>query len=67
MNQPTARRRARYLSLVTGLLSLHAVGNCGTAGKEFRSIAGPAVQQGVSSIVNGLLDGVFAVVAPDGG
>jgi len=37
---------------------------CST-GKEFRSVAGPAVHQGISAILNGLLDGIFAAVMPD--
>ena len=65
MSRPHARRFARHASIVAAAMSLRAVSGCGAAGKEFRSIAGPAVQQGVSSIVNGLLDGVFAVVDPN--
>lgn len=44
---------------------LHGTG-CGAAWTEFRSVAGPAFQQGVTAIVTGLLDGAFAVANPDG-
>lgn len=32
-------------------------------GREFRAVATPAFQSGVSQILNGILDGVFAAVA----
>ena len=35
------------------------------AGREFRTVAGPAFQSGVTQIVNGVLDGLFAVVEVD--
>ena len=35
------------------------------SGREFRDIAGPAVHSGVSLILDGLVDGVFAVIDPD--
>jgi len=34
-------------------------------GTEFRAAAGPAVQQGLTLILDGVLDGLFAVVEPD--
>ena len=33
--------------------------------KEFREVATPSLQSGVSSILNGVVDGLFAVVDPD--
>ncbi len=35
------------------------------SGREFRDIAGPAVHSGVALILDGLVDGVFAVIDPD--
>ncbi len=35
------------------------------AGQEFREVAGPAFESGVTQIVNGVLEGLFAVVQPD--
>jgi hypothetical protein len=32
---------------------------------EFREAAGPALEQGVNSLLDGFVDGVFAVVDPD--
>ena len=34
-------------------------------GKEFRDVAGPSVHSGISLILDGLVDGVFAVIDPD--
>jgi len=34
-------------------------------GYEFRTVATPAIQNGVSQILNGLLDGFFAAIAPE--
>ena len=34
-------------------------------GKEFRETAFPAIHTGVSSILNGLVDGVFAAIEVD--
>ena len=36
-----------------------------TFGREFRAVATPAFQQGVSQILNGLVDGIFAAIAPE--
>ncbi len=55
--------RARAIAVAaTGLIAL---AGCDMLNKEFRQVAGPAVQSGVTDIVNGLLDGVFAVINPD--
>ncbi len=32
---------------------------------EFRTVAGDGLQQGVTSIVNAVLDGIFAIVDPN--
>ncbi len=34
-------------------------------GEEFRAAAGPAVETGVNAILDGLVDGLFAVIEPD--
>jgi hypothetical protein len=41
-----------------------ACGGCLT-GKEFRAAAGPAMESGVDSILDGLVDGLFAVIEPE--
>ena len=46
-----------------GLLPISACD--GTLGYEFRTAAGDSIQQGVQSIVSGVLDGMFAVLEPD--
>ena len=38
---------------------------CDVEGRAFRSAALPAVKTGASQILNGLLDGFFAAVAPE--
>lgn len=55
--------RALIVGLAFAALAVQA--GCLT-GTEFRSTAIPAVQAGVSQIVDGLLDGLFAVIEPDG-
>ena len=63
-----ARMRRKWMRaavIVGSSWVLHGTG-CGAAWTEFRSVAGPSLQQGVKAIVNGLLDGVFAVADPSG-
>lgn len=63
----------RWQSVRTSVKRLVAVATIGTVaqlgclpdGAEFRDAAGPEVEAGVRSVLNGLLDGLFAVVDPD--
>jgi len=55
--------RSKRVQVVVALLSLGATAGC-TAGREFRAAALPAVQSGTLSIATGLLDGLFAAIAP---
>jgi len=50
-----------------GIMVLLAAGlsGCDLLGKEFRQVAGPMVQSGVTDIMNGVLNGLFAVFEPD--
>lgn len=41
------------------------LGGC-SLGQEFRAAAGPAFETGINAILDGLVDGVFAVIEPDG-
>ncbi|HNO77749.1 MAG TPA: hypothetical protein PKN33_06775 [Phycisphaerae bacterium] len=60
-----ARNKHRLLVLMTGgLLTLSMAGGCAQA-EEFRAIASGQVQSGLTSIVTGLIDGLFAVIEPD--
>jgi hypothetical protein len=36
-----------------------------TAGRDFRDAALPSLRTGVDAIVDGLLDGIFAVIEPE--
>ena len=58
-------RRVRARAIGVAATGLIALAGCDMLNKEFRQVAGPAVQSGVTDIVNGLLDGVFAVIDPD--
>lgn len=60
MSHKTSSRGRAAAVMVIAMIA----GGC-SAGREFRSIAGPAVQSGVSSILDGLVDAVFAVIEPD--
>lgn len=51
------------LSLCIGL-GLTIASGCREA-EEFRAVAGNQVQSGLTSIVTGLIDGIFAVIEPD--
>jgi hypothetical protein len=46
--------------------TLFEVAGCPLAETDFRAAALPAVESGITQIVNGLLDGVFAAIEPDG-
>ena len=60
-----ARNKHRLLVLMAGgLLTLSMAGGCAQA-EEFRAIASGQVQSGLTSIVTGLIDGLFAVIEPD--
>lgn len=48
------------LTIIVSTLSLQF--GC-LASQRFRDAAGPAIQTGVTDIVNGLLDGFFAAIA----
>jgi hypothetical protein len=58
-------RRSRRGGLIASLCLLASVQWGCLSGTEFRSVAAPAIKTGVSSILDGLVDGLFAVVEPD--
>lgn len=61
----TAKYKHRFWVLMVGTgMTLSMAGGCAEA-EEFRSIAASQVQSGLTSIVTGLIDGVFAVIEPD--
>ena len=58
------RRWPRAVAL--GMMATVLIGTTGcVSGREFREAAGPAVQTGVTEIVTGLLDGLFAAIEPE--
>lgn len=62
MKKPGLLRRISLRLACTGMcLQL----GCSLTGTQFRDVALPGLQTGVTSIVNALLDGVFAVIEPE--
>jgi len=59
------RRRSNrlVLALVSALVGMLS----GCPRDEFRTVATPALHNGVSLILNGVLDGFFAAIAPESG
>ncbi len=57
-------KHRKWMIAVTGGLALSLAGGCAEA-EEFRAIASGQVQSGLTSIVTGLINGVFAVIEPD--
>lgn len=54
------------MMVVVTLVGGAQLGACNTTlAREFRSVAGTGLQQGVTTIANSLIDGVFAVLEPD--
>lgn len=51
--------------LAAGMIMALAVATGCEVGREFRAAAGPRVQTGVTDIVNGLLEGIFAAIDLD--
>jgi hypothetical protein len=65
MNRNPPTRSAQTLNLVLGAGGLLLQAGCPLTGREFREVATPAVHTGVSQILNGLLDGLFAAIEPE--
>ena len=55
----------RRVGLAVCLPALLLSAGCEAITKEFRAVAGPAIETGVNSILDGLVDGFFAVFDPD--
>lgn len=63
------KSHARPSSLIailaaTALLAVASAG-CEMDGKEFRAVAGPSLELGLTTVVNGIIDGAFAEYLPD--
>ncbi len=41
-----------------------AAGGCTELGDDFRNAAGPSLQSGITQVLNGMVDGAFAVFEP---
>lgn len=62
----THKRHSRNRLIAFALMSTATLPatNC-TFGREFRDAAGPALQSGVTSILTGLVNGLFAAIEPE--
>jgi hypothetical protein len=59
--------RKRAMGVLVMLSGSTMFGACNSElAREFRDVAGSGIQQGVTSIANSLIDGVFAVLDPNG-
>ena len=65
MKRLTNSRRWRILTAAGAVLTLSGAVGCTTGLDEFRTVATPALQAGVSQIMNGVLDGFFAAIEPE--
>ena len=48
----------------TALLAVASIG-CEMDGKEFRAVAGPSLEQGLTTVVTGVIGAAFAEYIPD--
>ncbi len=62
MNRRTAKLLSGWVAIALGLLTLTG---CEELVNEFRTVAGSNLQQGVLSILTGVVDGAFAVFDPN--
>ena len=59
-------RSTRCAATLAAVFALACGGGCGASdlSAEFRAAAGDQLQSGVTSLLNGLVDGAFAVLEP---
>lgn len=62
----THKRHSKNMLITLSLMAMATLPatSC-TFGREFRDAAGPALQSGVTSILTGLVNGVFAAIEPE--
>lgn len=65
MKNNLLNRSRRVMALFVTGAGLMQLSGCPVTGREFVATAGPSVKNGVTLIVNGLLDGLFAAIEPD--
>ena len=63
MKRTSFKRYGQRCAITFIVLFLGLQAGC-LASQRFRDAAGPALQSGITDIVNGLLDGFFAVIDP---
>jgi hypothetical protein len=52
-------------ALVAACFVLILSAGCEFDGEEFRAVAGPSLEAGVTTLATGIIDGAFAVYMPD--
>ena len=57
--------RRRWIWVAGCLIALLPMAGCDVINKEFRAAAVPAIESGVNAILDGLADGIFAVLDPN--
>lgn len=62
MQRRMTKHRMKWLITSCGVLVAATQAGCG---REFREAAAPALEAGINQVLDGLVDGVFAVITPD--
>ena len=62
MSRPNMRGFSAAAVIITAAIALSTQTGC-PGGRQFREAALPAVQTGVDSILDGIVDGIFAAIA----
>jgi hypothetical protein len=57
--------RAKVLAVLVAVAVAALSTGCDLDGKEFRTVAGPSLETGVTTLATGLIDAAFAVYMPD--
>lgn len=55
----------RWVCVLGCLMGLLPLAGCELVNQEFRAAAGPALESGVDAILDGLVDGFFAILEPN--
>ena len=64
MSRPNMRGLSAAAVIIAAAIVLSTQTGC-PGGTQFREAALPAVQTGVDSILDGIVDGIFAAIAPE--
>ena len=65
MNTVSVLSRRSVAVLAAGVAVCVFAAGCDLDGKEFRTVAGPSLEEGVTTLAVGIIDGAFAAYMPD--